>query len=111
MLKQPVTVLTGVGPKRAQELKKNWAWPPWKTCCSAFPEVIRTSKRYSAPPRGKPGRRTACFRPPLFYLQERPIPQGRRIIQGSLGGILTLTWFVHHRGRGGQLLIPPAAAG
>lgn len=102
MLKQPVTVLTGVGPKRAQELKK-LGLATLEDVLFSFPRSYKDFQAVLSPHEVSPGEEQLVSGP-LFYLQERPIPQGRRIIQGSLGGILTLTWFVHHRGRGDSYL-------
>lgn len=102
MLNQPVTVLTGVGPKRALELKK-LGLETVRDVLFSFPRSYKDFQTVLQPHEVRPGEeQLVCGA--LFYLQERPIPQGRRIIQGSLGGILKLTWFVHHRGRGTSYL-------
>ncbi len=102
MLDQPVTVLTGVGPKRAQELEK-LGLVTLRDVLFSFPRSYKDFQTIVEPHQVTAGEEQLVSGP-LFYLQERPIPQGRRIIQGSLGGILTLTWFVHHRGRGDSYL-------
>ncbi|MDI9442323.1 MAG: ATP-dependent DNA helicase RecG [Bacillota bacterium] len=101
-LDQPVTVLSGVGPKRAQQLKK-LGLETVRDVLFSFPRSYKDFQRVLQPHEVEVGE-DQLVHGPLFYLQERTISGGRRLIQASLGGILTLTWFVHHRGRGTSYL-------
>ena len=101
-LDQPVTVLSGVGPKRAQQLKK-LGLETVRDVLFSFPRSYKDFQRVLQPHEVEVGE-DQLVHGPLFYLQERTISGGRRLMQASLGGSLTLTWFVHHRGRGTSYL-------
>ncbi|HPT83647.1 MAG TPA: ATP-dependent DNA helicase RecG [Limnochordia bacterium] len=102
MLDQPVTVLPGVGEKKAQALK-GLGLRTVRDVLFSFPRSYKDFQKVLEPHQVEVGA-IQLVRGPLLQLHERPISQGRRLIQASLGGQLGLTWFVHHRAPGPSFL-------
>lgn len=102
MLSRPVTVLPGVGEKKAQALKA-LGLETVRDVLFSFPRTYKDFQRILAPHEVQPGL-VQLVQGPLLHLRERPISQGRRLIQATLGGQLGLTWFVHHRAPGPSFL-------
>lgn len=102
MLDRPVTVLPGIGPKRAQTIKK-LGLETVRDVLYSFPRAYRDFQNILTPNMAKAGEEQ-LITGRLHNLTERHISQGRRIIQAKLGDNLTLTWFIFHRGRGSSYL-------
>lgn len=106
MLNSPVTVLPGIGSKRAQAIKA-LGLETVRDVLFSFPRTYKDFQKVLAPHEVEAGSEQ-LVRGMLLNLQERRIPNGRRIIQGLLQGqfgrSLNLTWFVHHRGQGASFL-------
>ena len=102
ILSNSVTSLPGVGPKRAQQIRKLGLETIGDVLYS-FPRDYKDFSKISKPEEAKEGVEQ-LFCGPLLHLNERLISQGRRLIQARLGEYLTLTWFVHHRGHGPSFL-------
>ncbi len=98
----PVTILTGVGPKRAQTIKK-LGLETLRDVLFSFPRDYKDFQQVYRPDQAKIGQ-AQLVTGSLINLFERPVSRGRRIVQAQLDGILTLTWFVHHRTRGPSYL-------
>lgn len=102
ILSKPITILPGIGPKRAQTFKKLGIEIVRDILFSVprgykdFQKVYQTHEVISGQDQLVVGN--------ITNLHERPIAGGRRIIQAQLGGNLTLTWFVFYRGRGSSYL-------
>lgn len=101
-LDRPVTILTGIGPKRAQTIKK-LGLETVRDVLFGFPRDYKDFRQIHLPHEAQIGQEQLVTGV-LVNLYERPISQGRRLIQAQLDGSLALTWFVHHRGRGSSYL-------
>lgn len=102
MLNRPVTSLPGVGVKKAQALK-GLGLQTVRDVLFSFPRTYKDFQAVLEPEEVQPGA-VQLVHGPLLQLRERPISQGRRLIQATLGGQLGLTWFVHHRAPGPSFL-------
>lgn len=102
MLASPVTVLPGVGPKRAEQIKKLGLETVYDVLFS-FPRDYKDFTKVLTPDQGQAGFEQ-LFHGRLTNLIERPLANQRRIIQAQLEDSLKLTWFVYHRGRGRSYL-------
>ncbi len=101
-LNAPVTVLPGVGEKRAQTIKA-LGLETVRDVLFSYPRTYRDFQAVVAPDQVVIGEEQLT-KGSLRNLTERRISQGRRVIQGQLGSGLTLTWFVHHKGQGSSFL-------
>jgi len=101
-LDSPVTILPGVGPKRAQTIKK-LGLETVRDVLFSFPRDYKDFQRVHLVHEVKSGQEQLVTGK-LINLHERPISGGRRVVQAQLDGYLTLTWFVHHRNRGPSYL-------
>ncbi|HHY09025.1 MAG TPA: ATP-dependent DNA helicase RecG [Firmicutes bacterium] len=107
-LDSPVTVLQGVGPKRAQTIKKLGLFTV-RDVLYSFPRSYKDFTQTFQPHEAIPGE-TQLITGSLTNLRERHISRGRRLIQAQLQGEewsltpLNLTWFVFHRGAGPSYL-------
>lgn len=99
---EPVTVLPGIGEKKAKTLKA-LGLETVRDVLFSFPRTYKDFQRVLKPHEVEPGG-WQLVHGPLLHLRERPISQGRRLIQATLGGQLGLVWFVHHRGPGTSYL-------
>jgi ATP-dependent DNA helicase RecG len=97
----PVTVLPGIGEKRAQSIKQLGLETVGDVLFS-YPRTYKDFTQVVQPHQVEVGVEQLTSGP-LTNLYERRISQGRRLIQGQLGG-MTLTWFVYHRGPGSSYL-------
>lgn len=102
MLNRPVSVLPGVGEKKAKVLK-GLGLVTVRDVLFSFPRTYKDFQRVLRPEEVQPGE-TQLVQGPLLHLSERPISQGRRLVQATLGGQLGLTWFVYHRAVGPSFL-------
>ncbi|NMB02538.1 MAG: ATP-dependent DNA helicase RecG [Firmicutes bacterium] len=102
ILNEPVTVLPGIGAKRAQAIKP-LGLETVRDVLLSFPRAYKDFQNVLAPHEVEVGI-VQLVHGPLQNLHERHISKGRRLIQGSLGGVLNLTWFVFHRGQGTSFL-------
>jgi ATP-dependent DNA helicase RecG len=69
----------------------------------SFPRTYKDFQKVLSPDQVEPGS-VQLVHGPLLHLRERPISQGRRLIQATLGGQLGVTWFVYHRAPGPSFL-------
>lgn len=102
LLDGPVTVLPGIGPKRAQAIK-GLGLETIRDVLFGFPRAYKDFQTIRTPREATAGLEQ-LVQGKLMNLQERSIPQGRRMIQAQLGEFLTITWFVFHRGHGTSFL-------
>ena len=98
----PVTILPGIGPKRAQTIKQ-LGLETVRDVLFSFPRDYKDFQRVHLVHEVKSGQEQLVTGK-LINLHERPISGGRRVVQAQLDGYLTLTWFVHHRNRGPSYL-------
>ena len=104
-LDSPVTVLSGIGPRRAKTLAKLDLYTV-RDVLFSFPRAYKDFTRVYNPSEVEDGKDQLVYGE-LVDLIERPISGGRRIIQGRLLGAnsyLNLTWFVVYKGRGSSYL-------
>lgn len=101
-LNSPVTVLPGMGAKRAQVVK-GLGIETVRDLLFSFPRTYKDFQNVIKPGQVVPGE-VQLVHGPLLNLSERSISGGRRLIQATLGGELKLTWFVFHRARGPSFL-------
>lgn len=101
-LDAPVTVLPGVGDKRAQTLK-TLGLETVRDVLFSFPRAYKDFQKVVRPHEVEVGVEQLTYGR-LTNLHERRISQGRRVIQAQLDGVLGLTWFVHHKGYGSSFL-------
>ncbi|NLJ80593.1 MAG: ATP-dependent DNA helicase RecG [Firmicutes bacterium] len=107
-LEQAVTALPGIGPKRAQTLKK-LGLNSVSDVLFSFPRSYKDFTQVAQPFEAVPGEEQ-LIEGTLINLRERAISGGRRLIQGQLQAgewflsPLNLTWFIFHRGRGPSYL-------
>lgn len=102
MLDAPVTVLPGIGEKRAQTIKA-LGLETVRDVLFSYPRTYKDFQNIVPPSQVEIGSEQLTSGQ-LAKLTERGISQGRRVIQGQLGGSLTLTWFVYHKGPGTSFL-------
>ena len=101
MLGAPVTVLPGIGEKRAQAIKA-LGLETVRDVLFGYPRTYKDFQNVVEPEHVEAGvEQLTCGR--LSNLTERVISRGRRVIQGQLG-TLRLTWFVYHKGSGTSFL-------
>lgn len=104
-LDSPVTVLPGIGPRRAKTLAK-LDLHTVRDVLFSFPRAYKDFTRVFRPDEVDDGKEQLVHGD-LVDLTERSISGGRRLIQGRLFGAnsyLNLTWFVVHKGRGSSYL-------
>lgn len=97
MLGAPVTVLSGIGEKRAQAIK-TLGLETVRDVLFGYPRAYKDFQRVLEPHEVEVGVEQLTMGT-LTNLNERRISQGRRVIQGQLGSRLNLTWFVYHKGQ------------
>ena len=102
MLNRPVTALPGIGEKKAKTLK-GLGLETVRDVLFSFPRTYKDFQQVLEPHEAQAGE-VQLLHGPLLHLRERPISQGRRLIQATLGGQLGLTWFVFHRAPGPSFL-------
>ncbi|MDI9485760.1 MAG: ATP-dependent DNA helicase RecG [Bacillota bacterium] len=102
MLDAPVTVLPGIGDKRAQTIK-TLGLETVRDVLFSYPRDYKDFQKV-IPPEQVQVDVPQLTSGQLANLTERPISRGRRLIQGQLGQQLRLTWFVYHKGRGASYL-------
>ena len=102
MLEASVTVLPGIGEKRAQTIKA-LGLETVRDILLSYPRAYKDFQRIVEPSQIELGVEQLTSGQ-LLNLTERRISQGRRVIQGQLGSSLTLTWFVYHKGPGASFL-------
>lgn len=102
MLDAPVTVLPGIGEKRAQTIRA-LGLETVRDVLFSYPRDYKDFQKTAAPEQVKIDTPQLTFGQ-LTNLTERRISRGRRIIQGQLGQSLRLTWFVYHKGHGSSYL-------
>lgn len=102
MLDRPVTVLPGIGPKRAETVKK-LGLETVRDVVFSFPRAYKDFQKVLTPHTAQ-ANVEQLITGTLLNLNERNISGGRRIIQARLDDMLTLTWFIHYRGRGPSFL-------
>ncbi|HBG02085.1 MAG TPA: ATP-dependent DNA helicase RecG [Firmicutes bacterium] len=102
ILDAPVTVLAGIGEKRAATIRQ-LGLETVRDVLFSYPRTYKDFQQVVEPDKIEVGveQLTSGL---LTNLHERRISQGRRLIQGQLGGVLGLTWFVYHRGQGTSYL-------
>ena len=103
MLDASVTVLPGIGEKRAQAIR-NLGLETVRDVLLSFPRTYKDFQTIVEPSQVEIGVEQLTSGK-LTNLTERRISQGRRLIQGQLDGSLTLTWFVYHKGPGMSYLL------
>lgn len=101
-MNSPVTVLPGIGEKRAQAIKA-LGLETVRDVLFSFPRDYKDFQHVFRPDQVEVGQ-VQLVGGILLNLHERAISKGRRLIQASLGDGLNLTWFVFHRGRGKSFL-------